>query len=151
VIDCAAALNDGVVHLIVPDNGTAEEFASRPQRGQPPPGDKGYHAVSTNGLDFVRVADLVLPTAHQRWLGNLQSDAGQLVFFGTGDTGVLCATSRTGEKWELSSQALRLPGADPGAVKLRDGRWLLAVTGPPRPGTASDRRRPQRPPQDGQL
>ena len=28
-------------------------------------------------------------------------------------------------------------GADPGAVKLRDGSWLLVVTGPPRPGTAS--------------
>jgi hypothetical protein len=25
-------------------------------------------------------------------------------------------------------------GADPGAVKLKDGGWLLAVTGPPRDG-----------------
>ena len=27
-----------------------------------------------------------------------------------------------------------MPGAVPGAVKLKDGGWLLAVTGPPREG-----------------
>jgi hypothetical protein len=27
-----------------------------------------------------------------------------------------------------------VPGADPGAVKLKDGGWLLAITGPPRDG-----------------
>lgn len=40
-----------------------------------------------------------------------------------------------------SRPALRVPGADPGAVRLHDGSWLLLVTGPPRPGTPSALRR----------
>lgn len=136
VIDCAATLHKGVFHLIVPDNGTVADFAAGPARGQPPRGGTGYHAVSSDGLKFERVADVELP-GNRRWLGNMQSDGGQVVFFGTGDPGLWSATSRAGEEWELSAIPLRVAGADPGAVRLRDGGWLLAVTGPPRPGTAS--------------
>jgi hypothetical protein len=32
----------------------------------------------------------------------------------------------------LEDKFPRIMGADPGAVKLRDGGWLLTVTGPPR-------------------
>lgn len=136
VIDCAAALHEGVFHLVVPDNGAAGEFATGPQRGQPPRGGTGYHAVSKDGLSFERVADLKV-AGNRRWLGNMQSDGGRLVFFGTGDSGIWSAASGDGEHWDVDARPLGLPGADPGAVKLADGAWLLAVTGPPRPDTAS--------------
>jgi len=140
VIDCAAALHNGVIHLIVPDNGGAEDFMTRPQRGQEPPGGNGYHAVSRDGLKFERVADVNLSSMRNRWLGNLQSDSGRLVFFGTGP-GPWPVTSKDGVTWEADADPVRAPGADPGAVKLRDGSWLLVVTGPPRPGTPGSRNR----------
>ena len=58
-------------------------------------------------------------------------------FFGTGgpgDPGVWTATSADGRIWQRDATAVRVPGADPGAVKTRDGAWILAVTGPPRRG-----------------
>lgn len=139
VIDCAAALHDGVFHLIVPDNGSAEEMFAGQQRREPPRGGSAYHAVSRDGLTFERVADLVLPQPH-RWLGNMQSDGARLVFFGT-DGGMWPATSADGTTWKLSTTTARLPGADPGVVRLRDGTWLVVATGPPRPGTPGSQRR----------
>jgi hypothetical protein len=162
VIDCAVALHEGVFHLIVPDNGEAEEFlrppspvggegrdegAGRPVRPPPrrePPGGNGYHALSRDGLKFERVADVKLPSSRNRWLGNLASDAGRLVFFGSGP-GTWPVTSTDGKNWQPAESATRIPGADPGAVKLRDGSWLLLVTGEPRPGTPSARQRGDRP------
>jgi len=140
VIDCAVALHDGVFHLIVPDNGTPEDMQANQQRREPARGGAGYHAVSRDGLKFERVADVALQT-NDRWLGNMQSDDGRLVFFGTGG-GNWPVTSADGVKWEVDANAMRIPGADPGAVKLQDGSWLLVVTGPPRPGTLSSQRRP---------
>ncbi|MEK7674522.1 MAG: hypothetical protein AAB676_01640 [Verrucomicrobiota bacterium] len=149
VIDCAAALHNGVFHLIVPENGGAEDFMTRPQRGQPPRSGTGYHAVSRDGLKFERVADVTL-VSRDRWLGNMQSDGGRLVFFGTGP-GPWPVTSADGVAWEREVNPVRVPGADPGAVKLRDGSWLVVVTGPPRPGTAGALQRrptPDEPPGD---
>ncbi|MBI5693317.1 MAG: hypothetical protein HZC55_24830 [Verrucomicrobia bacterium] len=156
VIDCAVAWHDGRFHLFVPDNGTTEEFrpegGPRPKGGpgspppgpgaprREPPGGNGYHAISGDGLTFERVADVKLPTPRDRWLGNVQSDDGRLVFFGTGP-GPWPRVSADGVAWTTSEAPVRVPGADPGAVKLRDGSWLLLVTGPPRPGTPSALRR----------
>jgi hypothetical protein len=67
------------------------------------------------------------------WLGNVQSDGEALRFFGTGGPqGVWMATSADGQAWKLEERREPVPGADPGAVKLKDGGWLLVVTGPPR-------------------
>jgi hypothetical protein len=146
VIDCAAALHEGVFHLIVPDNGTVSDFETSQQRREPQRGGTGYHATSQDGLRFERVADVQLPT-NGRWLGNLQSDGPRLVFFGSGGGGpgrpggLWRATSADGAAWQLDADLVPVPGADPGAVKLSDGSWLLATTGPPRPGTAGWRPR----------
>lgn len=140
VIDCAAALHNGVFHLIVPDNGTPEEMAANQQRREPPRGGTGYHAVSKDGLKFDRVADVTMPM-QGRWLGNMQSDGGRLAFFGSGQ-GPWPVTSADGVTWSLGTSSARFPGADPGAVKLKDGNWLIAGTGPPRPGTPSALRNP---------
>ena len=142
VIDCAAALHDGIFHLIVPYNGTAADFAGGQQRREPSRAGTGYHAVSRDGLKFERAADVTLPES-VRWLGNMQSDGGRLVFFGTGGGGpgrpggLWIGTSADGASWTLDPNTLQVPCADPGAVKLRDGSWLVLGTGPPRAGTAS--------------
>ena len=143
VIDCAVALHEGVFHLIVPDNGAAGDFMARPQRGQQPIGGSGYHAISKDGLKFERVADVKLSSTRDRWLGNMQRDAGKLVFFGTGP-GPWPVTSTDGATWQTTTTTTRVPGADPGVVKLRDRSWLLLVTSPPRPGTPSAERRASR-------
>lgn len=138
-IDCAAALHDGVFHLIVPDNGTTEDFVSRPGK-RPPPGGNGYHATSKDGLQFERVADVKLSSDQSRWLGGLHSDGKTLYFFGTG-AGPWPVSSTDGVKWEAPSNPTPVPGADPGAVKTSSGEWMMIVTGPPRPGTPSAARR----------
>ena len=132
VVDCAAALHDGVFHLVVPDNGTPAEFLGRRTSGEPQPGGNGYHATSTDGLAFTRAADLPLPSTRDRWFGNLLSDGPQLLFFGTGP-GPWPMTSADGMRWTLAATPVRMPGIDPSAVRLRDGSWLVTATRVPAP------------------
>jgi hypothetical protein len=135
VIDCAAALHDGVFHLFAPDNGAGNNPGAADRNPvDRPNGGTGYHATSKDGLNFVRLADVQLED-NLRWLGNAQSDGAVIRFFGTGGPGgVWTATSTNGEAWTMDETFPSVPGADPGAVKLKDGGWLLAVTGPPRDG-----------------
>ena len=142
-IDCAVALHQGVFHLIVPDNGTLDDLAAADARSAPPRGGTGYHAVSRDGLTFERLADISL-VGGDRWLGNLVSDGGRLVFFGTG-AGPWPVTSSDGVNWERTATRTQFPGADPGAVKLKDGSWLVIATGPPvrgGPGTQTPAPKP---------
>ena len=154
VIDCAVVLHQGVFHLYSPDNGSrrgpgkrvvAEIIDSGPRSGV------GYHAVSEDGLRFTRVDDVRI-NGYRQWLGNAQSDGHMITFFGTGQSGgptppgvgqprggVWPATSTDGQSWKLI-ESPPIPGADPGAVAARDGGWIVVVTGPPRPGTPSERR-----------
>lgn len=134
VIDCAVAHHAGVFHLFAPDNGTAINPGAPPPRepGRRPPENAGYHATSRDGLHFTRQPDVKLSNA-PNWLGNAQSDGAVLRFFGTGGpNGVWVGVSTNGESWTLDDTFPSVRGADPGAVKLKDGSWLLAVTGPPR-------------------
>jgi hypothetical protein len=132
VIDCAVALHNGVFHLFAPDNGTG--------RGAPP--GNGYYAISTDGLNFTRTNDVHI-NARRHWLGNAQSDGKQITFFGTADdprSSLWMAVSEDGRNWKLIDSPV-LKGADPGAVRTRDGGLIVIVTGPPRPGTPSANRR----------
>jgi hypothetical protein len=133
VIDCAVALHRGVFHLFAPDNGTAINPGGPPRDpGERPSESAGYHATSRDGLNFTRQPDVKLKGA-RNWLGNAQSDGDVLRFFGTGGPrGVWTALSTNGESWTLDERFASVPGADPGAVKLKDSSWLLSVTGPPR-------------------
>ena len=151
VIDCAAALQDGLFHLIVPDNGTAENLPRAGQAGPPPPAGKGYHAISRDGLKFERVEDVTIDH-NGRWLGNLQSEGGRLFFFGSGggmgrSGGIWLGSSADGKSWKVESASLGVPGADPGAIRLRDGSWLVAATGPMRQDVGRTRPDPQAGPQ----
>ncbi|MBM3882365.1 MAG: exo-alpha-sialidase [Verrucomicrobia bacterium] len=102
--------------------------------GQRPPPGTGYHATSLDGLTFTRQPDVTIE-GQRRWLGNAQSDGRVITFFGTGEPGLWRATSENGRDWQLGPSVPTGPGPDPGAVRLRDGSWLLLGTGPPRPGT----------------
>lgn len=132
VIDCAAGLHAGVFHLVVPDNGTPDEFLGRRRRGEPQPGGNGYHATSTDGLAFTRAADLPLPSVRNRWFGNLLADGAQLLFFGSGP-GPWPVTSADGMQWAPAATPVRMPGVDPCAVRLADGAWLVVATTEPAP------------------
>ena len=140
VIDCAVALHNGTFHLYSPDNGVMPpQIPGQPPRfGGPSSSTAGYHATSTDGLVFTR-ADDVRIEGGGRWLGGAYSDGRTMTFFGTG-RGIWSATSADGAAWRLSGSWM-LQGADPGAVPSRDGGWIVTGTGPPRPGTPSDRRR----------
>jgi hypothetical protein len=134
VIDCAVALHKGVFHLFSPDNGTGPA-------GAPPGG--AYHAVSQDGLNFVRTNDVRIE-GRKRWLGNAQSDGKQITFFGTAEdarSSLWMATSENGQDWKLIESPV-VKGADPAAVRTRDGGLVVIGTGPPRPGTPSANRRP---------
>ena len=134
VIDCAVVLHKELFHLFAPDNGTDP-------RGAPPGG--AYHAVSTDGLTFVRTNDLRME-GRNRWLGNAQSDGKQITFFGTADdarSSLWMATSNDGYEWKAVESPI-VRGADPGAVRAGDSSLIVIATGPPRPGTPSANRRP---------
>ena len=150
VIDCAVVLHQGIFHLYAPDNGRRLEHRPRDGSADAPPSGTGYHATSKDGLEFARQDDVKIE-GRRRWLGNAQSDGKTITFFGTGDPGgasptagpprggLWQAVSPDGSRWRLAPLPA-VPGADPGAVAATDGGWILACTGPPRPGTPSDRR-----------
>jgi hypothetical protein len=151
VIDCAVVLHNGIFHLYVPDNGPAgPPGGGGPQNGRPEDRSRlgaGYHAASKDGLNFTREPDVQIG-GRRRWLGNAQSDSKMITFYGTGEPGgpeqpgggVWRATSENGQDWSLLASPARIPGADPGAVTLRDGTLLVVATTGPRPGTPSAER-----------
>lgn len=146
VIDCAAVLHKGVFHLFAPDNGPLRRLGEPRERTAP---GGGYHAISTNGLDFKRAEDVHIE-GRRRWLGNAQSDGKSITFFGTGDpapvgpglprSSIWIASSSNGQTWTLEKSPAVM-GGDP-AVRTKDDDLLIVITGGPRPGTASARRRP---------
>mgnify|MGYP005836427865 CR=1 FL=1 len=142
VIDCAVVLHQGTYHLYAPDNGAGippNQPGARLRRGEHPRAGLGYHAVSQDGLKFKRVKDVEMPGGH-RWLGNAMSDGKQITFFGTRDGrpgqggGLWRATSPDGSSWSQAVELAGVPGADPAAVRLNDGTWLVMATSPPRRG-----------------
>jgi hypothetical protein len=152
IIDCAVVRHKGVFHLFVPDNGPVRRPGEGPggdPLGNRPAMGRGYHATSKDGLRFTRVEDVQIE-GRRRWLGNAQSDGKRITFYGTGegfDTGtgrprgsLWVATSEDGERWAPVPGPV-IGGGDPGAVATRDGGLLVVITGEPRPGTPSARRR----------
>ncbi len=144
VLDAAAALHNGVFHIVVPDNGTAAEFIERRKSGEAQPGGNGYHAISKDGLVFERVDDLKLPSTRNRWWGNLLSDGGTLFFFGTGP-GPWPLTSADGMQWKVDARPIAMPGVDPAALRSRDGGLLVIATKEPLPKATGEAKPPKSP------
>ena len=88
--------------------------------------NRAYHAVSEDGLNFRRMSDV--DTGDITFLGCAVVDGDRLRFYGTGPGGVRSAISDDGERWTVE-EGIRLDGgADPGVVRLPDGRWLMVYT-----------------------
>lgn len=81
------------------------------------------HSVSDDGQNFVLQEDI--PFDFQ-FLGQVIEDGGILKFYGSGD-GIQSATSTDGYTW-TNDGGKRAGGADPGAVKLPDGTYILIYT-----------------------
>lgn len=139
VIDCAVVLHAGTFHLFAPDNGTGVKPGTEQKEEDRPREGVGYHAVSEDGLAFRRADDVTIE-GRRRWLGNAQSDGKEIWFYGTGDGGVWIATSADGATWRLVPTS-GIPGADPGAIATKDGGLVIVVTGEPRPGTPSEKKK----------
>lgn len=118
VIDCAVAKLGSTWHLVAPQATNSRRDA---QVG------RAYHAVSSDGLEFHRVADLELDGG-ARWLGALMEHEGALHFHGTSDHGLWHARSTDGEHWQVADESLAVPGADPGVVMMPNGALLVTAT-----------------------
>lgn len=105
----------------------------------PVPGYSGgaYHAVSNDGLEFTRKADVVIPGDRQ-WLGCVAPTRRGLRFYGSGGRGGWCATSDDGFSWQLARDSLRA-AMDPGVVRTKDGQYLMIGTCELRSGPAHGR------------
>jgi hypothetical protein len=132
VIDCAVVLHQGVFHLFSPDNGAGSNPGRPPEErsvADRPRAATAYHATSTDGLAFKRVADVQMD-GRRNWLGNAQSNGRFITFYGTGQ-GMWTAQSEDGITWRLT-EGPAIRGGDPGAVTTRDGGLIVVITGLPR-------------------
>jgi len=77
----------------------------------------GYYATSTDGLNFVRQADVSVSEGGD-WLGNAVAAEEKLYFFGT----VWIGYSSNGSDWD--STRSRGLGPDPAVGQLKNGNWL---------------------------
>ena len=114
VIDCAVAQLGSTWQLIAPiqnADGTA------------------FRATSSDGLNFVRQADLAGPAAN-RWLGAMIQIPTGLRFYGSSNAGVWSARTSDGASWTLDAVPLGVGGADPGVASLPDGSLVVSVTVP---------------------
>jgi len=112
-VDCAVGLWDGYWHLTSP--------VGAPHEG-------AYHAVSRDGLEFGRVADIP-SSANFNWTGNLVATAHALRFYGTSPGGVWYSDSRDGTSWSPPVY-VGVKGGDPAVVQNTSGLWLMLYVGP---------------------
>lgn len=112
-VDCAVAYWNGLWHLMSP--------VGAPHEG-------AYHAVSDDGLQFTRQADI--PSSGSfNWLGNLVAADGALRFYGNSPAGLWHAESRDGQSW-TAPVLISIHGGDPAVVVTDQGLWLLVFVGP---------------------
>lgn len=81
------------------------------------------HSTSNTGTEFTKQEDIALDMT---MLGDVIEVDGKLRFYGTAN-GVKSAISEDGYEWEMES-GIRINGADPGVVKLDDGRFMIIYT-----------------------
>ncbi len=113
VLDPAVARFQGQWHFLAPVEGRD---------------GVAYHALSADGLAFRRLPEIDLEGAG-RWLGSALADGDSLRFFGSGRVG-WSASSPDGMHWRLEPRVSWSAAADPGVVRLKDGRLLIAGSAP---------------------
>ncbi len=86
--------------------------------------DDNFHSTSSDGLEFIRQADVSLP---MDFLGQAISTGSSIRMYGTGEGGVVSAMSSDGFSWKMDSGS-RMQGADPGVAVLADGTYLMVYS-----------------------
>lgn len=130
--------NDVLVYRVSP-LGEVSRIANFERAGVP------AIARMKDGVSFTRVADVQI-VGDRRWRGNSQTDGKVITLLRHGEAGggrVPCprtAARPPGRVWvEVSNdgrefrlvQTSPIPVADPGALPLREGGWMVVGTGPP--------------------
>ena len=103
-----------------------------PQKGKGP-----LHATSADGLAFTRTEDASSAGSFS-WIGNVTVAGDKLRFWQGTAEGILCQDSTDGIHWAAGPQ-LKLPGQDPAALPLEEGRTLLLFTKMVAPGNGMNR------------
>lgn len=87
-------------------------------------GEVNFHSVSSDGINFERVDDIVLDF---KMLGGVvETENNELMFFGSGGKSSKIAISSDGYNWEMVENG-RFSGSDPGVAILSDGTYLLLI------------------------
>jgi hypothetical protein len=110
VIDPAAILFKGIWHLTCPR-----------ERAQ----DGAYHAISLDGLTFMRVAEIASAEgANTNWLGNFLVVGADLRFYGCGGRGLWWSSSQNGMRWSTPRRTNIFSAGDPTVVQTANGEFL---------------------------
>lgn len=98
-----------------------------------------YHNISNNGLDFMRVPDIMSDMSHS-WIGNfLIKDTNELRFYGSG-MNIWYSASPNGGVWSSFTNT-NITGGDPAVVKISSDNYLMIYTGPPYPVSITENTR----------
>ncbi|NQV89921.1 exo-alpha-sialidase [Candidatus Uhrbacteria bacterium] len=109
--DSTVGYLDGEFHLFSPSHETDGEM---------------NHGVSQNGLDFT-VEEDITDGEYIIWLGDVTTSTAGLRFYGFEKASILWADSSDGFSW-TDEVKTNLMGADPAAVRLEDGSYVVVVT-----------------------
>jgi hypothetical protein len=114
VIDPAVLRLGGTWHYIAP--------IGRPEEG-------AYHAVSNDGLNFIRVDDIP-SVGGVNWTGNLVAHGGGMRFYGGSSRGIWWSFSADGRTWTDPTYT-SVQGGDPTVVATGNGSYLMVYVGNP--------------------
>lgn len=96
-----------------------------------PPPFIAYHAISSDGINFTRVPDIISDAIHN-WTGNyMVNDTDELRFYGCGSTAIWYNHSKNGGAWD-GYVSTNINGGDPSVVKVEDGNYIMVYVGPPK-------------------
>lgn len=117
VIDPAVISFHNLWHYLSPEGA--------PQQG-------AYHYISSDGLLFSKVQDIVSDSIHN-WTGNyLVTDTNELRFYGAGGGSIWFNSSPNGGLW-TGYTSTNIFGGDPTVVKTSSTSYLMIYVGQPNP------------------
>jgi len=92
-------------------------------------GTGAYHNISSDGLNYTRVTDIVSDMSHT-WIGNFMiRDTNELRFYGSGMM-IWYSSSTNGGVWSGFTNT-NIQGGDPSVLKLSDSNYIMIYTGMP--------------------
>jgi hypothetical protein len=94
------------------------------------PQQGAYHYVSPNGLNFMKVPDIMSDPAHN-WTGNYMiNDTNELRFYGAGTNGIWYNNSPNGGMWNGYVNT-NINGGDPAVLKTDVSEYMMIYVGEP--------------------